>query len=330
MFSSAPVLLFGQLLGTAFACGINLYLTVAFLGLAARFGWIEGLPTGLRGLENAIVIGSALVLVLVEFVVDKIPYVDSFWDAVHTLVRPLAAAFLAFLALSVAPLELRLTGAVFAGLIALAAHASKAGVRVILNARPRPRVTFMLSLLEDILAVVVTVTALTEPAVGLLAAVFFFIATFLFARSLWRAALLGVRASTARLRGFFGSPGWRHVTRLPRVYRSLVQPEEVGTKPTVATRAALLGIRGAGAYRNGWLLLERGRTAFLYRSRLRARRLELPIASAASVRKGILTDIVEVQAERVRFTLFLLKDGPPTDIVLADIGPQVHEPARVP
>jgi hypothetical protein len=74
--SSFAVLL-GQLLAIAFACGLNLYATVALLGLASRLGWMSGLPPGLRGLENGFVIGSAALLYLFEFVIDKVPYVDS-------------------------------------------------------------------------------------------------------------------------------------------------------------------------------------------------------------------------------------------------------------
>jgi hypothetical protein len=82
----------------------------------------------------------------------------------------------------------------------------------------------------------------------------------------------------------------------------------------------MVGLRSAGAYRNGWLLLENGQAAFVYRARFRSHRVDLPPADRASVRSAMLTDIVELVAEPQRLTLFLLKDGPPVDIALADLG----------
>src|SRR5215217_2944529 len=81
-------------MGFSFAAGINLYATVAILGLASRFDWVA-LPPQFRVFDNDIVIGAALVLYVVEFVADKIPWVDSMWDAAHTVIRPLGGALIA-------------------------------------------------------------------------------------------------------------------------------------------------------------------------------------------------------------------------------------------
>jgi hypothetical protein len=86
------LVLIGQLLGTAFACGLNLYATIAVLGISARLDLLAELPPGMRGLENGVVIGIAAAFYLVEFVADRIPGVDHAWEAVHTLIRPAAAA----------------------------------------------------------------------------------------------------------------------------------------------------------------------------------------------------------------------------------------------
>src|ERR671925_1920130 len=84
----------GRTLGFSFAAGINLYATVAILGLASRYGWVT-LPEQFRVFDNDVVIGAALVLYVVEFIADKIPWVDSMWDSVHTLVRPIGGALVA-------------------------------------------------------------------------------------------------------------------------------------------------------------------------------------------------------------------------------------------
>ena len=90
---TAPLVVLGQILGVAFGAGLNLYATVAFLGLAIRLGWIAGLTPALYGLANPIVLATAAFFYVLEFFIDKIPYADTAWDAIHTIIRPVAGAF---------------------------------------------------------------------------------------------------------------------------------------------------------------------------------------------------------------------------------------------
>src|SRR4029079_11153612 len=84
----------GGTMGFSFAAGINLYATVAILGLASRFDWVS-LPPQFKVFDNDIVIGAAIVMYVIEFVADKIPWVDSMWDGVHTVIRPIGGALIA-------------------------------------------------------------------------------------------------------------------------------------------------------------------------------------------------------------------------------------------
>ena len=84
----------GRTLGFSFAAGVNLYATVAILGLASRYGWVE-LPPQFQVFDNQVVIGAAIVMYVVEFFADKIPYLDSAWDLIHTLIRPVGGALIA-------------------------------------------------------------------------------------------------------------------------------------------------------------------------------------------------------------------------------------------
>src|SRR5687767_3763819 len=84
----------GRTLGFSFAAGINLYATVAILGLASRYGWVS-LPEQYRVFDNDLIIGAAIVMYVIEFFADKIPWVDSVWDAVHTVIRPIGGAVIA-------------------------------------------------------------------------------------------------------------------------------------------------------------------------------------------------------------------------------------------
>src|SRR5918993_4728571 len=84
----------GRTMGFSLAAGVNLYATVAIPGLAARYGWVD-LPEQFEIFDNPWIIGAAGVLYVVEFVADKIPWVDSLWDSVHTLIRPVGGALIA-------------------------------------------------------------------------------------------------------------------------------------------------------------------------------------------------------------------------------------------
>src|SRR5205085_12030391 len=84
----------GRTLGFSFAAGINLYATVAILGLASRYGWVA-LPPQYQAFDNNWIIGAALTLYVVEFVADKVPWIDTVWDALHTVIRPIGGAFIA-------------------------------------------------------------------------------------------------------------------------------------------------------------------------------------------------------------------------------------------
>jgi hypothetical protein len=195
----------GLLLGTSFASGINLYATVATLGLLQRFQVIA-LPPSLAILAHPVVLALAIALYLVEFVADKIPAVDHVWDAVHTFIRPPAAALLAYAA--VAPVTIagagagagggtwevwRITAALLAGSIALTAHSTKAATRGAVNASPEPFSTAAVSFLEDLLAIGLSWLAVTHPAVAIVAVGFLLILSivilvilFRFVRAIWR------------------------------------------------------------------------------------------------------------------------------------------------
>src|ERR687894_13253 len=158
----------GLALGAAWTAGINLYATVAVLGLLQRFELVGRLPGGLEALDNWWVIGVALGLYAVEFVADKIPYVDTVWDAVHTFIRVPAGAALAAAATSDVSPAVQVVALLLGGGLALSTHGTKATVRAAANASPEPLTNWALSLLEDMLAVGAVVLAVVYP-VGMFA-----------------------------------------------------------------------------------------------------------------------------------------------------------------
>jgi hypothetical protein len=152
----------GLALGAGFSSGLNLYATVATLGLLQRFGVLQ-LPQPLAVLSHPWVLGIAIALYVIEFFADKIPYFDTIWDAIHTFIRPPAAALLAYTAAGAAPAEWRWGAALLAGGVALTAHGTKASARAAVNASPEPFSNWFLSFGEDVLAVWLTWMATAHP-----------------------------------------------------------------------------------------------------------------------------------------------------------------------
>jgi hypothetical protein len=316
---TAPLVILGQLASASFAAGLNLYLTVALFGLGSRLGWIPSLPPGLKGLENLIVIVTALLLYAVEFFIDKIPHADSVWDALHTVIRPLGAGLLAGLALSSAPAEIMVGAGVLAALIALAAHGTKAGLRIVLNTAPKWWRSSAISTIEDVCAAALALVALAYPVVALATAAGLAVLILLFGPRLWRAGALAVRALQARWRAFFGARGWHSMRDVPPKLRQLIEVPPLGRGEPRAVRAAFRGLPGVSAYRNGWVVLSNDHATFVYSSVLGNRSLPLPPIRQAQVHRGLWTDTVEFTINNRRCTLFLLKDGPAAEIALADL-----------
>jgi hypothetical protein len=158
-----PVETLGLALGAGFSSGLNLYATIATLGLLQRFGIIH-LPASLEALAHPWVIGIAVALYAIEFLADKIPYFDTAWDAIHTLIRPPAAALLAFASAGAAPPEWRWGAALLAGGVALTSHGTKASARAAANVSPEPFSNWTLSFGEDLLAVFLSWMAAAHPA----------------------------------------------------------------------------------------------------------------------------------------------------------------------
>ena len=149
-------------MGASWVSGINLYATVATLGLLSRFAHLP-LPGELQVVTSWWVIGVAVVLYLIEFVADKIPYVDSTWDVIHTFIRVPAGAVLAATAFGDFDRSIQVIALLLGGGLAFSSHGTKAATRAMLNASPEPVSNTVASILEDILAVVSIVCSMFLP-----------------------------------------------------------------------------------------------------------------------------------------------------------------------
>lgn len=167
-------------LGFSFAAGVNLYATVAILGLASRYGWVT-LPPQYQAFNNDVVIGVAIVMYLVEFFADKIPYVDTLWDIVHTAIRPVGGALIAVTTLGDASPSVEAVVALLGGTVAAGSHLTKTSTRAAANTSPEPFSNWILSLGEDLFVVGLGYLALQHPITALVVAVMLLILITVFA-----------------------------------------------------------------------------------------------------------------------------------------------------
>ena len=151
-------------MGASWVSGINLYATVATLGLLGRFAHLK-LPGDLDVVTNWWVIGVALFLFVIEFIADKIQLVDSVWDIIHTFIRIPAGAVLAATAFGDFDRSVQVIALLLGGGLALSSHGTKAAARALINTSPEPVSNIVVSLSEDILAVVTVVAAVFLPVV---------------------------------------------------------------------------------------------------------------------------------------------------------------------
>jgi hypothetical protein len=159
-------------LGISFAAGLNAYATLLALGLLDRFGVLH-LPSTLHVVSTTPVIIAAAMLYLVEFVADKVPWIDSVWDAVHTVIRPAAAAMLAYGVVGHIDPQWRMVAALVGGGVALTSHSAKASTRAAVNVSPEPFSNWILSLSEDVISFVLVWLTVTHPIVGIVVVLLF-------------------------------------------------------------------------------------------------------------------------------------------------------------
>ena len=195
-------------LGSAWTSGINLYATVTVLGLLEKFGFAK-LPGGLDVLDNWWIIGFAGGLYLVEFFADKIPYLDSVWDVIHTFIRIPAGAAVAYAATNQMNPTVYTIVTLLGGGLALSSHGTKAALRAGANLSPEPVSNWILSLTEDGVAFTGVLLAVFAPfAIAIVLGLFtlFFL---WFAPKVYRA----IRRIFAAVAAFFRGDTFKEVAR---------------------------------------------------------------------------------------------------------------------
>ena len=211
-----------QALGVAYASGINLYATVALLGLGERMGWIGPLPGSLAGIESWWVIGIAGVLYLFEFLATLVPGVASAWETFHSVVRPPAAAALAVATAWHGDALFVLIAALLGGSLALATHTTKLGFRYAIDTSPDPITNGAANVAELGLVASVSYAIWNHPYATLAVALVILVALMIVVRLIWRALRRVFRGNWMPKPGLMQSP--RCVT--PRVSAAVRSVDE--------------------------------------------------------------------------------------------------------
>ncbi len=187
-------------MGTAWAAGINVYATVAVLGLAGKYEMIQ-LPPELQILMEPVVIGVACVMYFIEFFADKVPYVDNGWDAIHTFIRIPAGAILAARAVGDVSPALELAAILAGGTVALASHGTKATARLAINASPEPFTNWFSSIGEDLVVFGGIWLTFNHPVVMLVLVILFLALAAWLIPKLYRLAKAGFKLLRDRIAG---------------------------------------------------------------------------------------------------------------------------------
>lgn len=186
--------------GLAWGSGLRLYAVLFAAGLLGRLGYLD-LPQALQVLQHPWVLGAAGVMLAIEFLADKIPLVDSLWDAAHSFIRIPAGAVLAAAALGEHDPAVAVVAAILGGTIAAGTHAAKAGARALINTSPEPFSNITTSFGEEVLLAGGLYAAFTQPLLFLAFLLVFLIFIVWLLPRLWR----GVRLLVQRLRALPGS-----------------------------------------------------------------------------------------------------------------------------
>ena len=192
------VSLIAAALGVAWASGINLYAAILMLGLMGSMGSID-LPPELEILQNPAVLIAAAFMYCVEFFADKVPGVDTVWDAIHSFIRIPAGAMLAAATLAPISPEAELIGLLLGGTLAAGTHFTKAGSRVVINTSPEPVSNWTASIGEDLIVIAGLWTALNYPILFIVLLIVFIALVIWLAPKVWR----GVKRVFGKIRSWF-------------------------------------------------------------------------------------------------------------------------------
>ena len=220
-----------SVLGLSFAAGVNLYLSVLAIGLGLRFGWITNVPQDMQVLSHPVVLGLAGLLYVAEFIADKVPFFTPIWDAIHTVIRPIGGAVLAMQATADLHPVLQAAATLLGGSIALGAHSSKAGLRLLAHTTPEPATHSAISFAEDVGVVSLIGLAYNYPEVAIFVVVLLLVGVAIFTPILLRVLRFLCMGISGRIRSWFG--GHSSDEELPPWLQADLKPLKLPSRPHI-------------------------------------------------------------------------------------------------
>lgn len=324
-----PVLL--ALVPLAVAAGLDLYLTLFLLGLAARVGWGAPLPGNLGDLGAVPLLAMAAGFFLVELGAERAGRVSLFWNSAHAPIRALGAFLLLVLALPGAPLPTQMVGGMVAVLLAGVAHGGRFGSRQLLRlAAPRPPSFALVSLAEDVVVLALVAMALDAPATGAVAGLALVALALTVGRPAIRASFFGLRLAWGVWASLLSHRRWRAPAEFPAWLRRVGRGDDLA--PGGLLRGAPAGgwrIPGGGPFRTGWVVITGSGPFFLYRGLFRVRSTSLSGARVrAVVERAVFQRVELLDASHHPFALLLPRDGPAADVLRGEFRRDwIEEPA---
>ncbi len=299
----------GSLLGLSFVSGINLYATVAMVGLVTKFNLIQGLPPEFQALNNNLIITVAIILYACEFLADKIPGFDTAWDAIHTVIRPFGGAMLALMTVGKTSPAAEVLAFMLGASFATTSHLAKSGLRVLINTSPEPFSNMVVSVAEDMGVVGLTYLSMTHPVLALVITVILTIIIMLLLPFLWRAVRMVISGLWYRLRGSGASEVESGTNSITVKIAPQISELGISLENLVAVPAWVSKIRGFKKWQKGYLVCDRKNFYFIPVRMFRKTPLSIPMPGKDRILfgSGFLFHKIFVNSDRESWNLLVPK-----------------------
>jgi hypothetical protein len=304
----------------ALAAGVDLYLTLLFLGAAPTLGWWSSLPGALGDLDSPGVLAIVGTFYLLEFLAERWPSAALFWNAFHAIIRPLAGALLALLLLDGQTTGVVVGGAIIAGALAAGAHATRTGGGVLqwLDSAAHPD-RLLVALLEDVCVLGAVTLLLDSPGWSLAAAGLVGVVSLPLVGAQIGAFAFAVRLVWGRVWGTLGQPRWGDPEDFPGWVRDALQGDVMAPGGGLrGSPAAAHRLPGSPRFTTGWVVVRGDTPLFVYPKWIRrAGRVELASLRSAEVSQSAFFRRVKLQGHGSANLYFGL-DGPGVESLRAE------------
>lgn len=300
----------GSLLGLSFVSGINLYATVAVVGLVTKFHLVQGLPPEFQALNNNLIITVAIILYACEFLADKIPGFDTAWDAIHTVIRPFGGALLALMTVGKASPAAEVLAFMIGATLASGSHLAKSGFRVLINTSPEPFSNMVVSVAEDMGVVGLAYLSMAHPVWALVITVILSIIIAILLPFLWRAVRMLLSGLYHRLKGLGGAPVDSMSDSAALKIASQITDLGLSLDDTVILPAWSSKIRGFKRWQKGYLVYDKKNFYFVPSKVFKKTPVSVPAPGRERIitGSGFLFHRIFINSERESWNLLVPKN----------------------